>query len=401
MKCCISLKRFACLSLPLLLLSLSSAFASNLLITRHFSGSWDQPDQESQGIVLQIGEQDGDKKVGVAYWFTYGEDLQTTWYLAVGPVTGNTINMKLYTAFNVEFMADNVEGNANVVEVGTLDLVFRNCNQGQAFYDTPEDVIGSGEFRIKRLISIYHTRCSGGISDDTPANAQPLQLEVGLVSARDDISGHGKAKFWERADRSDFKVEIKGMPHGGGPYMLKVCTEVRGEIVTVNGEGEISFRSPESDSKPLLAFKPRDCRIEVLDGEGVALTSGDAVLAEKQAGKNDHKHGDDFIKIKTELDSTGVVENAEGEAEFEIHGEKREFEIEVENVEPGSYTVRVDNNPVGDLEVVEDDGKTKGKLKFTDPVKTDTLELKFDPRDKVIEVLQDGTVILDTLFPNE
>jgi hypothetical protein len=51
--------------------------------------------------------------------------------------------------------------------------------------------------------------------------------------------------------------------------------------------------------------------------------------------------------------------------------------------------------------VVEDDGKTKGKLKFTDPVKAGTLELDFDPRDKVIEVLQGGTVILDTLFPNE
>jgi len=53
MKFCTSLKRFVCLSL--LLLSISSAFASNLLITGHFSGSQDQPDQESQGIVLQIG----------------------------------------------------------------------------------------------------------------------------------------------------------------------------------------------------------------------------------------------------------------------------------------------------------------------------------------------------------
>jgi hypothetical protein len=342
---CVSAKRFVCFSLPILLLSISSAFASNLLITRHFSGSWDQPDQESQGIVLQIGEQDGDKKVGVAYWFTYGEDLQTTWYLAVGPVTGNEINMKLYTAFNVEFMADNVEGNANVVEVGTLDLVFRNCNQGRAFYDTPEDVIGSGEFRIKRLVSIYHTRCSGGISDDTPANARPLHLEVGLAPARDDISGHGKAKFWERTDRSDFKVEIEGMPQDGGPYTLKVCSEIRGEIVTVNGEGEIAFRSPESDSKPLLGFDPRDCAIEVLDGEGIALTSGEAALAEKQAGKKDHENDDGFVKIKTDLDSTGEIDGAEGEAEYEIHGDKREFEIEVEDIPPGFYSVRIGGNP--------------------------------------------------------
>ena len=73
----------------------------------------------------------------------------------------------------------------------------------------------------------------------------------------------------------------------------------------------------------------------------------------------------------------------------------------MENVETGAYTVRVDNNPVGDIEVVEDDGKMKGKLKFTDPVKAGSLELDFDPRDKLIEVLRDGTVILETLFPNE
>ena len=70
----------------------SSVLAGDPLITRHFSGVWDQPEQESQGFILQIGEQDGDKKVGVAYWFTYGEDLQTTWFLAVGPINGNEIN---------------------------------------------------------------------------------------------------------------------------------------------------------------------------------------------------------------------------------------------------------------------------------------------------------------------
>ena len=104
------LKKVAWLSLFFMLLTSTSVFSSNLLITRHFSGVWDMPDHESQGIVLQIGEQEGDVKVGVAYWFTYGEDLQTTWFLGVGPVHGNEINMKLYTAFNVEFMGDNVEG---------------------------------------------------------------------------------------------------------------------------------------------------------------------------------------------------------------------------------------------------------------------------------------------------
>jgi len=95
-----------------------------------------------------------------------------TWYFGVGPVNGNEINMRLYTAFNVAFMADNLEGNVNVELVGTLDLVFRNCNQGKAFYATESDIVGSGEFRIKRINSIYRSRCSG----EYPTT--PLQMPV-------------------------------------------------------------------------------------------------------------------------------------------------------------------------------------------------------------------------------
>jgi len=265
-----------------MLIASSSAFSSNLMITRSFSGIWSQPDQESQGFILQIGEQANDVKVGVAYWFTYGEDLQTTWYLGVGPVNGNEINMTLFTAYDIEFMADDLEGDENVEKVGTLDLVFRNCNQGTVMFDTPEEVIGSGEFRIKRINSIYHDRCSGGISDDTPSGAKPTKLEVWLLSARDGYNGKGKAKFWERVDRSDFEVEAE-LPDGA--YTLKVCDVVQGEMMVANGEDEgeleFEFSSPLDGDKPLLSFDPRDCLIELWDAEGVFLSTGDDRLSEK------------------------------------------------------------------------------------------------------------------------
>jgi len=277
------LKKASWLALFVMLLFSSSVFSSNLMITRSFSGIWSQPDQESQGFILQIGEQAGDVKVGVAYWFTYGEDLQTTWYLGVGPVNGNEITMRLYTAYNIEFMADDLEGDENVEHVGTLNLVFHNCNQGTASFDTPDEVIGSGEFRIKRINSIYHDRCSGGISDDTKPDAKPSKYEVWLHSVRDGYKGKGKAKFWERVERSDFEVEAEEVPDG--TYTLKVCGGVQGEMVVENGEGEgeveFEFHSPLDDGKPLLSFDPRDCLIELWDDKGAFLTSGDEVLSEK------------------------------------------------------------------------------------------------------------------------
>ena len=47
-----------------------SAVADDPLITGSFTGVWDQPEQESQGMTIQIGEQAGDKKVGIVYWYT-------------------------------------------------------------------------------------------------------------------------------------------------------------------------------------------------------------------------------------------------------------------------------------------------------------------------------------------
>jgi len=374
--------------------------AGDPLITRHFSGVWDQPEQESQGIMLQIGEQDGDKKVGVAYWFTFGEDLETTWFLAVGPVNGNQINMDLYTAFNIEFMADDVEGNANVELVGTMDLVFKNCNHGTATFNTPEDVVGSGEFPIKRINSIYRTRCSGGISDDTPPHGKPLQLEVLLYPPVEGGPGKGKAKLWERSDRSDFKVVVEEMPAGDYPLTLKVCEEARGEMQVTDGMGELVFRSPPTDSTLNFGFETKGCPIELFDGDVVVLTSGDAVLEEKNSGNPGNGHDNGMVRLDADFVNTGVIEGANGSADYDIKMNSRDFSIMIKAVPAGFYTVVVNSIEVGEIEVIEEDGDFVGKIKYSDPQKGNALELDFDPRGELIEILQaDDQVILDVLFP--
>ncbi|MGB5290465.1 MAG: hypothetical protein WBN41_03320 [Lysobacterales bacterium] len=387
-------------------------FAGDPLITASFSGIWDQPEQESQGIILQIGEQEDDEKVGIAYWFTYGPDLKTSWYLGVGPVVGNEIEMVLYTASDIGFMAENIEGNEEVVAVGFLDLVFKNCNHGTATYafDEVNEVIDEGEFPIKRISSIYRQRCSGGISDDTPSGGKPMQMDVSLMPATDDGSGKGKAKFWERTDRSDFMVEAEDIPDGS--YTLKICgdnedpdVEVQMfDMPVVNGEGKLEFRSPEIDEKLNLNFDPRGCKIEILDGDVVVLTSGENVLSEKKTGKPDKDKGD-VIKIEADFTSTGVVEGAKGEAEFEMEMDESEFSVKVKDVPVGFYSVEVAGVSKGEVEVVDDDGDLEGRVKFSDPQKAENLLLDFDPRGEIVEIRQttgdEPAVILEVLFPDE
>jgi hypothetical protein len=297
-----------------------------------------------------------------------------------------------------------------------MNLDFHNCNKGMATFEflEVEDVIDSGEFPIKRISSIYHQRCSGGISDDTPAGGKPLQLEVRLYPAEEGGSGEGKAKFWERTDRSDFKVEVEDVPDGDG-YSVRICADnedldvgVQEFLMSVfEGEGELEFRSPEIDDKLNLNFDPRGCKIELLEGDIVLLTTGEDVLSEKKTGKPDKDH-DEGMEIEAEFTNTNVTgyESASGEAEYEMDGDEREFSVKVKNAPAGFYTVEVNGADVGQLEVIEDDGEFEGRVKFTDPQKADTLELDFEPLDQMIEIRPVGDspleVILEVVpFPSE
>lgn len=376
--------------------------ADHLMITRYFSGAWAQPDHESQGIMLHIAEQVDGSRIGVAHWFTFGPDLESAWYVALGPVDGHGLHMRLFAASGIGFLEPDVEGDALVEEIGTLILSFHNCNQGTAAYETPEEALGSGEFRIRRLTSLFRSRCSGGISDDTPSDKRPEKLSVRLQPARDDISGEGKSMFWQRADRSDFKVEVEGMPDG--IYDLLVCEVDVGNLEVIAGEGGLEYRSPAIGSKPLLDFDPVNCRIDVSDGAGLALTSGDAVLLEWH-GHEGHDSGskgpDSRVWIEADLTSTGVIEGAEGEAEFEATGAKMEFSVEISHVPAGVYSLSVGGSEEADFEVFEDGGVFRGKVKFSNPPKAETLLLDFDPRSEIVEVLQGDVVILESLFPDE
>jgi len=369
-------------------------------VTRYFSGLWDQPKQETQGIVLQIidQEENGHKRA-VAYWFTYGDNLDTAWYIGIGHAEGSQVLMNMYTAEGIAFMEADAPGNENVYAVGTLQLSFRNCNHGVASYTFTEEQAG-GEFEIKRLAGLYNSRCSGGISDDTPSNTKPLMLEASLEPAREGISGKGKAKFWERVDRSDFHVSAEGL--ADSDYDIQVCEASVGTLTIISGEGATGFRSPEAEGKPLLTFDPRNCLIELHDAAGAVLTSGESVLAGKEHG-NSGNNGNGKMEIAVALENLGVYPGAEGEAAYIEKNNSLEFEVEIKGVPEGSYPLWTDNELRGQIVVAadddDDDGTLKGKLRFSDPQKDERVLLDFDPRGTLVEVYSGADIIFEVFFP--
>ena len=383
------------------------AAAQDMIVTRHFTGLWDQVGYKSQGINLQIVHQDSGEKRGVAYWFTYGSDNQSAWFVGIGPASGDRIEMVLYQVQDVGFLepGDNIEATA----VGTMTMEFSSCNQGEVEFETDIAEVGSGGFEVRRITDVLNTHCTGGVSDDTRSDVMFTEHRVPLVPARSGINASGHADFEERPDRTEFSVEAEDLADGS--YRIVVGGVDRGELVVSLGIGETEFRSPVEAGKVLLTFDPRGQEIEVHDGQGAVLTSNGEVISGGGGCTNNcggmggggmgggHEFG--MVDIEVELSNPGVYPAASGDAKLEGRMDRADFSVEIEDVPAGSYDLSVGGAIVGTIQAALDvDGTVRGELEFRDPVEPGKILLDFDPRGKQIDVLEGGTVILETLFPS-
>jgi len=375
------------------------AMAQDVVVTRNFTGGWDQTDHESQGISLQVIDQDSGEKVAVAYWFTYGDDDKSAWFIGIGSVIGNRIEMILYEVSGVGFLEDNSSEDDPVVAVGTMEMEFSGCDDGVVTFATDLAGVGSGAFPISRLTDLFNTDCSGGVSDDTPSDVLASEQRISLVAAREGGLASGHANFEERADRTSFSVEVEDMVDGS--YRIVVGGVDRGELVVNLGIGETEFRSPVEAGKVLLTFDPRDELIEIHDAEGVVLTSGDVVFDPGDDGDDGDPIDFGMVEIDVDLTNTGVYPLASGDARLRPEADRTDFKVEIEDVPVGNYTLRIADQVVGTITaVLLEDGAVEGELEFRNPVEPGKILLDFDPRGQQIDVLDGSTVILETLFPS-
>lgn len=403
--------------------------AEGMMVTRHFTGIWDQVDQESQGIALQVVEQFDDSRRAVAYWYTYGPDRQATWFIGIGELLDNRIEMRLYDSTDVGFMQDADPDNDPVSEIGSLMFDFDSCQSGTVTYDTNRAGIGSGSFHIERLAEVMNTHCSGSIVDDMHSDAMFGEQRLELRPAREGIDGNGYTRYEDHPGLMEFEVEVRGLPDG--TYRLFVGGGDRGAFEVVNGSGRLRFSAPGEDGYMLMNFDPRGARIEVRDGQGAVLSSFDEML-----NRDDHAHHDgmgssggfghdfdcsygshggmgmgeepdcvedgEYIEIEVDLLNTGVLAEAGGEVEWEMNTSRVRFTVEIEDVPTGSYLLRVGGADVGIIETFEmHNGETYGHVSFRDPPISGVNPLDFEPRGQKIEVLSGDTVILEVSFPSE
>lgn len=230
-----------------------------------------------------------------------------------------------------------------------------------------------------------------------------LRLKVNMINSGVDTNAKGKAEFRERIDRMRFKVQAQNLD--AGTYDVLVAHAFEGNLVVgTSGKGELEFRTnPEPDENKIpLTFDPRGQVVEIAQGATIFLsvvmpTGSLADLLSKNNKKNNKKSGSKTPRIEIELDlvSTGDIAGADGKIRFRSKRGRDRVRVEIEDVPDGDYTFLVGGIDEGTIVVTQNEGE----LEFDTQAKNDKLPLNFDPRGQLIEVLQDGTVILQVVFP--
>ena len=189
-------------------------------------------------------------------------DRKAAWFVGVGGLIENRIDFNLFESTDVGFMQAAMPGNDSVQSIGTMTIVFDNCDSGTVTYATDHDEVGNGSFRIERLLEVMNTHCTGGISDDMHTDGVFGEQRVELTPARDGITGSGYARYEDYPAHMEFKVEVEGLVDGG--YFLFVGMHDRGDFEVSEGHGEMKFSSPAMDTK-WQAWTTRSPRTRSLD----------------------------------------------------------------------------------------------------------------------------------------
>ena len=216
-----------------------------------------------------------------------------------------------------------------------------------------------------------------------------------IPSAQTPPAGSAKAKWSiDQRARRKFSVEIEDVPEG--TYDLFVNSVLRGSFdVTDTGddiEGEIEFSSSDDDGEELpLDFDPLGAELSIRDRASIVWFTG--VFDPSTLGTR--PPAEPASRFDETLASTGVDANAKAEARYEVDSKGRHrFKIEVEDVDAGTYGIRVGGVHRGSLRAVLVAGTVEGEVEFRTPSEPGKIPLSFDPRGQLVEIVGAGETIL-------
>ena len=386
----------------LIIMAVTGVHASNLIITKSFTGGWYDPAKNGQGFLLEVIKSNNQKKA-LTTWFTFDNAGNQYWLIGVGEIQDQSINFQMLLPEGGRFGDLHNPSDMTNTLWGSVKFTFTDCNSGTVSWNPVINGFNSGSMPVTRNTIINNLNCTGGLFDELGDTNTETEIITALQSTGLDADAHGKTKYQQRTDRVDYSVEIEDLPIG--TYQLFVGNENKGNIeVTAltsgETEGEIEFRDPVEPGKLPLDFDPQNQVIDIIRNGMVYLTS-DGTNGGNNNGGNTSQDAPPFGDSETEvyMVNTGIFPLAQAKAKLQQRPDRVDFEIEIEDTPLGFYDFNVDGNIQGVLEVIQTPAGPQAELEFRNPVEAGKELLDFNPLGAMLSITQGPDLLFTLNFP--
>lgn len=405
-------------SLLLASCALAPSLAPAFNITSAFDGGWYDPEHAGQGFTFeQVPGLLGRPEL-LVYFSTFDIDGTPTLLVGQSAIRANVVQMTLNRPVVLGMPNGGVLPNPVLMPAGTLKLEMFGCGNGKAEFqvtprpgavagNVPSKIrVGTGSLNIRRLFQTQQAkRCSGGITDDFLPGDEPDGFEKFYTGTFVDA----RVIYEKRIDRAELRFDLRSLPLGTYVMAINGVDGPSFESLPFRDgtRGELRFTSPQEADTQLLDFQPRDLTITVKKvGDS---TVRDEFRTPQRIDPIDtqpdfigppivgsRRINDSFGNLQVSGAGAGSIRTLTNflvETRYIQNEGATEFEVVVENAEPGFYDIIVDGKRRGTVYALSrSSGIVYGRTRFRKPVEAGTFALDFDPRGKEIAFVRDGNV---------
>ncbi len=129
--------------------------AQELSVRGGFSGNWYDPDNDHQGLQIEVI----DARRAVVAWYTYDAMGDPVWLFGVGDIRGDTIEVSLDSFRGGAFPTFPGPGAVDIDTWGTAEIEFADCNSAELRWETSRSGFESGTLPLTRLTNLEGQRC--------------------------------------------------------------------------------------------------------------------------------------------------------------------------------------------------------------------------------------------------
>ncbi|MCB9838732.1 MAG: hypothetical protein H6813_05285 [Phycisphaeraceae bacterium] len=245
----------------------------------------------------------------------------------------------------------------------------------------------------------------GGANSDDNSNSNPgspgsgdlnKQKSSAFLFATDEFPpARGDMKL--NVSKKKGKLIIKTLMLPAGDYDV-LCDGIAVGSITSKGrkgKGKASFSTKPGNNDQAMSFDPVGALVQIVQDNLIFL---EGTIDGQPVGGGIPPAG----IAEAVFSPTAIAPGASGDVRYRLRADSVDFNVEIEDVPLGTYTLLIDGVEVAMFDVVNTATGPQGEVEFRDPVEPGKLLLDFNPLGAVIQIINDeGDVVLGAELPSQ